>query len=182
MPTCGKPSSKPATNIERPSIMSTKIPSPIETAVDEFIKAANVSFSVAIVGATKRDDWECDEWRVTVTAARIEFATEYFTGTGHRETVRSSIASGLANGKFVKGRWEGFRPVAPSAASVFYSLLRDGEAINESFSDWCDNYGYDTDSRKALSTYEACCESGRKLCKVFNHEQRQQLVDLLQDY
>lgn len=168
--------------------MSTKIPSPIETAVDEFIKAANVSFSVALVGATKRDDWECDKWRVTIKTARIEFTSEFFTGTGHRvDTVNTRMLRAHLKGCHPNSiAWQNMlkrmKPEAPCAASVLYSLVSDGAAIDQSFTDWCDELGYDTDSRKALQTYEACCESGRKLREVFNHEQRQQLANLLQDY
>jgi hypothetical protein len=133
----------------------------IETAVSEFIASAGVSYSVQLVGATKRDDWECDEWRVTLKSARADYTFPFYTGTGHRKAGQ---------------------PKAPHAASVLHSVVLDGGAIDLSFVDWCDEYGYDTDSRKALATYDECCESGRKLRKLFAAELREQLTQLLQDY
>ena len=46
---------------------------------------------------------------------------------------------------------------APDAAGVLYCLLADASYAGESFEDFCGNTGSDTDSRKALATYDACC-------------------------
>lgn len=35
-------------------------------------------------------------------------------------------------------------------------VISDSDAIHMSFNDWCANFGYDSDSRKALKTYEDC--------------------------
>jgi hypothetical protein len=35
---------------------------------------------------------------------------------------------------------------APPLADILYSLLLDSEAADESFEDWCANFGYDSDS------------------------------------
>ena len=53
------------------------------------------------------------------------------------------------------------------------SLLLDGSADfdAQSFEDWCADYGYDTDSRKASETYEACCDTGRKLRAAFTPDE-----------
>ena len=74
------------------------------------------------------------------------------------------------------------RPVTPTAASVLYSLLADASADGESFSDWCTNYGYDTDSRKALATYEACCMIRADVNKFFTTAERAELAAILEDY
>lgn len=154
----------------------------IDEQVTAFLQAAGISYAVRLVGATKRDDWECDEWRVSFKGSRIDFSTEYFTGIGHRETVRGFKAISMPGSQMVKGHWQASKPVAPSAAGVLHSLMMDGRAIDDSFIVWCEDFGYDTDSRKALATYEACCETGRKMQKLFTREQCDALADMLQDY
>jgi hypothetical protein len=43
----------------------------------------------------------------------------------------------------------------PTAADVLESLLSDAAGAGGDFDDWCADYGYDTDSRKAYATWEA---------------------------
>lgn len=160
----------------------------IDEQVISFLQAAGIAYAVRLVGATKRDDWECDEWRVSFKGSRIDFSTEYFTGIGHRvdtpitKMARQSLKGCSVNSVAWQNMLKGMKAVAPSAASVLYSLMSDARAIDESFIDWCENFGYDSDSRKALAMYEACCESGRKMRKLFTHEQRETLSTMLRDY
>lgn len=51
-------------------------------------------------------------------------------------------------------------------ADVLYSLLSDMDAGAESFKDFCDNYGYDTDSRKAWKTWEDCKHISQEFQRV----------------
>ena len=160
--------------------------SEIENAVTEFLVECGVSFSVQLVGATKRDEWECDEWRVTLRGARAEYVSQFFTGIGHRKMKKNAEAfrNGARPGTIAYADWQKrfSAPQAPHAASVLHSLVLDGQAVDMSFVDWCAEYGYDEDSRKALSTYEACCECGRKLRNLFNTAQRQKLAKIVQEY
>lgn len=62
----------------------------------------------------------------------------------------------------------------PDFADVLYGLLRDSDAYDsDAFEEWADNYGYDTDSRKAEKIYEACRETARDLRRVLG----QKLID-----
>jgi hypothetical protein len=46
---------------------------------------------------------------------------------------------------------------AVKPAEVLASHARDAvDTSGQSFDEWCENYGYDTDSRKALETYLSC--------------------------
>jgi len=54
----------------------------------------------------------------------------------------------------------------PKLDDVLYCLVSDAEAENMGFADWCDNFGYDTDSRSALATYLECQETASKLRKA----------------
>ena len=51
----------------------------------------------------------------------------------------------------------------PVAMEVLYCLLVDAQALDLSFDEWCSDFGYDTDSRRALATYKACRHAGEKL-------------------
>ena len=160
----------------------------IESAVIEFLAECGVSFSVQLVGPTKREDWECDEWRFTLKNARAEYVSQFFTGAGHRvDTAASKLArAALKNADHNSIAWQDMlkmkKPKAPHIESVLYSLVMDGEAVSMSFIDWCSDFGYSEDSRKALATYEACCECGRKLRNLFTPVQREKLAGILREY
>lgn len=44
----------------------------------------------------------------------------------------------------------------PTAADVLSSITSDARAGEQSFEDFCGDFGYDTDSRKARATWKAC--------------------------
>jgi hypothetical protein len=187
---------KQLTNQHRKNIMSDAIHEAVTTKLAEL----QIAYTATYVGqVTKPADgpegkpWECDQWRVTFRreghiAASVlrEFSTDYFTGLGHRV--------------YPKGWWPHFdktltrntlawheqekrkKPVAPDAAGVLHSLCMDAQAANESFSDWCDNYGYSSDSITALNTYQACEKIGREMRAFFGSDVARQLAKLVQDY
>jgi hypothetical protein len=72
----------------------------------------------------------------------------------------------------------------PSLPDVLFSLLSDGSAFfdAESFEEWADNYGFDTDSRKAERMFQECMETGRKLSRAFNAAEITELRDAFADY
>lgn len=156
-----------------------------DETVTEYLAAQRISFTATLVGETKRDSWTCDEWRVTIarhdappafapnaTGKKIaELETRYYTGTGHRKAPAKRMS------------WDNApRPVAPSAASVLHGLLLDAHSAEQPFDYWCSDFGFDTDSRKALDVYEACCTIRRDLYKLLTTEQRDTLRTMLEDY
>ena len=147
----------------------------------EYLAAQGVIFSARLLGETKRDSWTCDEWRVAFQRVHLDsrlpvrdkaaLETAYYTGTGHRAKPAKRMS------------WDNApRPVAPTAGSVLYSLLLDASGADENFHDWCATYGYDTDSRKALATYEACCIIRADVNKFFTATERAELAAILEDY
>lgn len=68
----------------------------------------------------------------------------------------------------------------PDIKDVLYSLTMDADAINYDFEEWCSNYGYDTDSRKALATYQECRDSYVKLKSL--GLKLEELQEYFQDY
>lgn len=64
----------------------------------------------------------------------------------------------------------------PTAYDILASLDYIG---NDTFQDFCDNFGYDTDSIKALKTYKACLNLTKKLEKVLNSNQIEELQNII---
>jgi len=169
-------------------------------AIEDLLKECGISYTVSLVGETTRDNnWKCDEWRVIIRKDKIEETFRYYTGTGLRakptERQKQAAKSGFVGltendmkgetsyGKRYLAAVEALRsPVTPHIASVLCSLLSDSGAIDQCFSDWCSDFGYDDDSIKALGVYNACCGIGKQMRKIFTPMQRVTLRDLLQDY
>lgn len=61
--------------------------------------------------------------------------------------------------KAVQSNWK------PDPVDIVQSVLMD--ATDDSFKDWCDSIGADTDSRRALKNWEACRESDRITRLIF---------------
>ena len=141
----------------------------IDTQVDEMLTAAGIKYTATLLGATRDTSWgnrECDQWVVT-------FGTQsfpYYTGTGLREKPKSFSRN--------------VKPVAvtPSAASVLYCLLSDASAADMNHHDWCDTFGYDRDSRKALQIYTTCLEQTESLFRILPRPLIDELKVLLNEY
>ena len=119
-----------------------------------------------------------DQWRVTITSPAGFHAFDYFTGLG----LRTRTYSGYGR------KWDAMRkrhfddkPKAPTVADVLYSLFSDARAADENFHDWCDNYGYSTDSIKAMNTYTECLETARALRKHFDPTTRANIETIIQE-
>lgn len=157
-----------------------------DIAVDDFLADIGVEYSAALIGQTRREDWDCDAWKVTFRKDGKDITQDYYTGLGHRQSADKMPPDIARLGPRILARveWERryIKPVTPTAASVLHCLLLDSQAAHESFNDWCDNFGYDNDSMKAFQTYQACCETGKKLSQVFTSNQLNILSELLEDY
>lgn len=165
----------------------------IESAVNDLLSTASIEFVAVYMGETAKA-WSgdnkpniMDQWQVKFRSPGKEISEFYFTGLGHRQA--TAIGKTRPESKFPKNTngyadWAKMyvKPVKPSSAGVLYSLLTDAGAMHESFNDWCDNYGYDSDSITAFRTYQDCCEIGKKLCQIFTKDEADKLREMLQDY
>lgn len=141
----------------------------IKNTVDAYLREIGVSYAVTLSEkGHDKDGWECDAWRVTFSRGGSAFSCPYYTGIGYRAI--SDMAHAAAT------------PVPPQAASALYSLLRDAEAADMSFLDWCWEFVYDEDSRKAFDTYMQCCDTACELRAVFTRGECEHLAELLQEY
>jgi len=137
----------------------------------------NIGFETSGGQRTTRDTcgngkpWPCFAWLVTITNRNVRGVAEtlpYYCGLAHVTKPKAS--------------WMQPRPVPPTSADVLYCLLLDSAAADQSFGDWCADYGYSDDSMRALETYKACCNSAKQLLRIFTREQLAELRTLLEDY
>lgn len=153
--------------------------------VNSLLAQAAVSVSVHYRGQTTREgNWQVDAWLFTVTNARGTRETfDYFTGLGLRTPAAPRMGLKLKPGTVAWQDAENARePVAPHACDLLHAVLLDSSACGMSFAEWCSDYCYDTDSRKALKTYLDCQEGGEKLGRLFTRGQLETLRDVTQDY
>ena len=145
-----------------------------ETEINQTIAAIlekhGISYAVTYSGESfKRNDkttWKHDAWKVTFGSWGHLFTTDFKTGTGLRK----------------QNKRGDMKPQFPKAACVLYSLVVDGEALDQSFSDWCACFWYDEDSRKAEAIYFTCFENGKNVRKCFPREAIEEIKQALQDY
>ncbi|MBR1173879.1 hypothetical protein JQ617_07930 [Bradyrhizobium sp. KB893862 SZCCT0404] len=73
--------------------------------------------------------------------------------------------------------------IEPNAIDVVHSLVMDADVLDMGgFEDWASNYGYDTDSRKAERTYQACLAIALKLRFALGDAALKTLQEAFQDY
>ncbi len=71
----------------------------------------------------------------------------------------------------------------PDVCDVFYCLIAEGDVLSASgFEEWADNFGYDTDSRKAEAIYKECLEHAIKLHAAVGATAFIELQEAIQDY
>ncbi len=111
---------------------------------------------------------ESDQWLVVINGQRFD----YYTGVGHRHIDRMTVLGTKWDYDYIKKNRHKLymdvlvqvsKPVTPKFDSILACLVQDAVGSAQTFDDWCFDYGYDTDSRKALDTYMACQETAKKL-------------------
>lgn len=141
-------------------------------------------------------DWDCLNWKVTISKGNQSLTTDYSQGVGHipkykgfnektidgKEYIKFVIEHGAApiNGAVVAMKGKNIAP--PKLCDIMYSLASDSDAIDYTFEEWADTYGYDTDSRKAESTYRQCLDMGLKLRRMLGDQALADLREAAQDY
>lgn len=161
----------------------------IENAVQTILDNAGILYAITYHGEKQNalsGNSTMEEWGITLFKSNSSKhkgqSFEYFTGFEYRETVRGFKAVHMQNKTSVSGPWRATKSKTPHIAGFLYSALLDMQASEESFNNWCDNFGYDSDSIKAFNTYQACNEVADKLKAVIPHACIAQLREALQDY
>lgn len=66
----------------------------------------------------------------------------------------------------------------PNPAEVLACVCREGVDADASFANWCADFDGDTDSIKALSTYNLCTENGKKARRLLSPASFQKMAEL----
>jgi hypothetical protein len=132
-----------------------------------------INYSVTVKG------FDSDRGTVNCTVAINDETFSYFLGKGHIKLTRHKKADQLTvlmlredklKHRLVKDDMDKIHHLTvidtPKIESVLECLFLDSDAHDYSFSEWCDNCGYDNDSIKARAMYDACIEEYFKLRKA----------------
>lgn len=111
----------------------------------------------------KTDEWthKANKWQVKLVYFDKEFVTDFYMG--------SRLVNKMG------------RPKKPTIKDVLYAMIMD-DVSNLNFDDFCDEFGYDNDSIKALKIYEGCQKETEAYYDMFDSEEREFLRELLEDY
>jgi hypothetical protein len=105
-----------------------------------FVKENNVRISVSYGAPENPEFKESDGWTVTLKMDGRQMTVPFYKGYGHHGA-------------------------KPTAEEVLECLAMDAEGIKyfNTFEDWCREYGYDADSRRAEKIYHDCVKYRKKL-------------------
>jgi hypothetical protein len=112
--------------------------------VSEYVKNEGIISTARLVGRETfpNDVTKADHWKVTFSKIRCgvpkRLTVDYYMGIGHEGE-------------------------APKTEDVLDSLAMDAQAYWLDFDGFCDEFGYDKDSRKAEKIYNACRHNSARL-------------------
>lgn len=151
----------------------------------DFINLTEIECDATFV-AYETGEWPHFSWECTLRMPGVQRALTipYKLGVAHCKRVDKVFVKGprvamdraLARALKPFGRLsvddcEGYViPTAPQLADVLCSLQSDCASGDLSFDEFCAEFGYDSDSRKAYATWEACTSlRGRMRSLMRNH-------------
>lgn len=140
-----------------------------DDTIAAILRAAGVTIASRLIGERAGTDaspkWQHDEWAVLVGWPGGVHGTPWRAGTGLRK---------------------GGQPVAPTATELMHALISDASGSEQSFADWCSEFGFETDSIQERAqnrrTYKACRAHAAALRKMFTPAQRGALEAAVADY
>ena len=109
------------------------------------------------------DNWKktANKWQVKLVYFDKEYVTDFYMGSGLVDKMN--------------------RPKKPTKKDLLYSMIMD-DVSGMNFNDFCNEFGYDNDSIKALKVYEACKRETKAYYNMFDSEEREVLRELLEVY
>lgn len=165
--------------------------SKIDKDVQAFLDTITVKYSVVYIGQTSWGGITADKFAVSFTRNNTVSTFDFYQGIGLREKRKDKADLLEYTEAFRKLIDQPVRypidgdPVfvfVPTSASVLYCLLLDSESGQCTFHEFCEDFGYNEDSRKALDTYLACQNTGKHLNTIFDCNEISRLQTLLEDY
>lgn len=113
---------------------------------------------------SKQDDWRRKSvgLRLALRYQGREYALDYWLGVAHF-TLKVNPADPSRGVIHMK-------PDAITAASVMANLLMDYQSADDSFEEFCADFGYDTDSRRAERIHKDIQEQARQLRRLLSND------------
>jgi hypothetical protein len=148
---------------------------------------------------TREDNWDCVSWEVSYKARGREFHRSKFSqGLGHFKADARTLENYAHLGSGVRDmRYHTLKhPLQAEGVAKMYEALAEKQGLDAqsalscivadvyasmyrlSFADFCAEYGYNKDSRKAEKTYEAVRESGDALIRAIGEDAARELYEL----
>ena len=118
----------------------------------------SIPFSAKYYGTRIIDGWEHKAWIVKVHGVKFPFKM----GMGRVDK---------------RGN-----PLAPDTKTVMYCLLSDMRAGELPFEEFCSEFGYDEESRKAYALWEWCQNIAVKIESLFSPDEIEAMEKALEDY
>lgn len=170
-----------------------------EIAINELLEKKGYIFNIFYLGFHHSKNM--DEWLYEISNKNNSKCERFsfYTGTGHRFIRKSntkypypcytvkhltpSCKKALINyQRKTNSFFAQMIVMNPEKASLLNSLELDSQADETSFSNWCDDFGYDSDSMTAFNVYQDCCKLAKKYHHCINSDTRKEIKTLLEDY
>jgi hypothetical protein len=111
------------------------------------------------------------KYRVTFRRTGKQIAFDFWDSLRNRQIIQRALDSGDIRDRIAARR------AVPDAYSVLACLSSDAYCP-ASFDGFCDEYGYDNDSRKALATFKRCRKLAEKLMAFFTEDELAKLAEI----
>lgn len=174
---------------------------------EDFLKATNTTFEAKEATPQKKAPWGTDDrhinYTITLKNAKHSYTFDFWGSIYSYEIINAiKSMSGKMEGNFTsedyrnsdilkkeglpwrkftmnkdagKNREEAIAKYSPTAYDVLAGM---STCYGDTFEDFCYNFGYDEDSRKAYETYKAVQEQERNIYKLFTHEELAKLSEI----
>jgi len=166
----------------------------------------NLKVSISEPFGMMQDDWACIRYTVTIQGEAFTYSlglghvkwvqpeklsrSFFWANNGHFSGFTwENILRTKAQGKTISKTYRAeelelaaalakFQKKQPNPAEVLACVCREGVDSDESFDNWCANFGSDSDSIKAFNTYNECTENGKKARHILSAANFQKMAEL----
>lgn len=172
--------------------MATEKRTEIAAAIADLGLSVDAAFVPFSRSRNKDEKHKSLNWRITLKRkGRDVLTTDYSAGIAHcpsygpkawhKSDAETECETG--NTHRAPGGIGSKKPILPDPISVIWSLVADASVLDAGgFENWAADYGYDTDSRSAEKTYQACLDIALKLRCAIGEAGLSKLAEAFADY
>lgn len=147
----------------------------------DFLEKTGTMFAIELIGTDYYFDSDKDMrdiYRINLTNTKHTYTFRYGDSVHNTQARRGELKPmrrmSVYDFEQIKAKAKAeHRP--PSAYDVLACLTANEVGT---FKDFCDNYGYDEDSRAAFKIYEAVTDEYSNICRLFDESQREELSEI----